>query len=163
MDAPTTEKKKDNKHRPSLSTVLSMVDVVFFYHNHYSYLVSHKQYWWASKQWYLFFSFNPESSAGSQLSFCLWLLYFTIVSVHFQCGSAKDMWRRIRRRKMTRINDKKTKNSPLSCEGKETKACCASLLLASKSGLRNTRTEKAELFLIATHLASSGKVFPRLC
>ena len=31
MDAPTTEKKKkDNKHRPSLSTVLSMVDVVFF-------------------------------------------------------------------------------------------------------------------------------------
>ena len=109
MDAPTTEKKKDNKHRPSLSTVLSMVDVVFFYHNHYSYLVSHKQYWWASKQWYLFFSFNPESSAGSQLSFCLWLLYFTIVSVHFQCGSAKDMWRRIRRRKMTRINDKKPK------------------------------------------------------
>ena len=30
MDAPTTEKKKDNKHKPSLSTVLSMVDVVFF-------------------------------------------------------------------------------------------------------------------------------------
>ena len=24
------KKKKDNKHRPSLSTVLSMVDVVFF-------------------------------------------------------------------------------------------------------------------------------------
>ena len=44
MDAPTTVKKKDNKHRPSLSTVLSMVNVSFFYHNHYSYLVSHKQY-----------------------------------------------------------------------------------------------------------------------
>ena len=31
MDAPTTVKKKDNKHRPPLSTVLSMVNVVFFF------------------------------------------------------------------------------------------------------------------------------------
>ena len=30
MDAPTTVKKKDNNYRPSLSTVLSMVNVVFF-------------------------------------------------------------------------------------------------------------------------------------
>ena len=44
MDAPTTVKKKDNKYRLSLSTVLSMVNVVFFfYHDHYSYLVSHRQ------------------------------------------------------------------------------------------------------------------------
>ena len=94
-------------------------------------LVSHKQYWWAAEQSYIpSFLIRKVLQVANYLFVCgLWIL--TTVSFHFQCSSEEDMWRLIRRREMTRWNDKKNKNSPLSCVGEETvtNACCPSVFI----------------------------------
>ena len=104
--------------------------------------------------------FNAESSAGGLLPYCLWLMHFITVSFHFQCSS-EDTRRRMRRREMTRRNDKKRKFRYWVVLVKKPwqRPAVLRFLLTSKNGLSYMGKGKALLFY-ETHLTSSAlKVF----